>query len=192
MSIRGSWVPTNLHKIDISLLFRFMWLCFLLVLGCSWSTCVCAQSIRIKLENGKNGRPIANKCIDVWVGDKSMPKSRPLLQTQTDDDGIASLRLTTEDSHTNTQVQQLSCGLAGFIDPLVKYGDTIGVRSGYVVCQGHRGDYSWLAILDFSTKEVLQSGIVTSNMCGKVKASPEPGEIVLFVRPLTFWEKLKE
>lgn len=38
---------------------------------------------------------------------------------------------------------------------------------------------------------VLQHGVVTANYCGNTTASPQPGEIIIFVRPLTWWEKLK-
>jgi hypothetical protein len=39
---------------------------------------------------------------------------------------------------------------------------------------------------------VLQQGIATPNTCGKATASPEPGDLIIFVRPLTWWEKLKQ
>jgi hypothetical protein len=61
-----------------------------------------------------------------------------------------------------------------------------------VPCQLLKPDYSWLVIQTFSTRDVLQFGVVTENLCGKAKASPEPGELVIFVRPLTFWEKMKQ
>jgi hypothetical protein len=33
---------------------------------------------------------------------------------------------------------------------------------------------------------------LTDNDCGKATASPKPGELIIFVRPLTWWEKLKQ
>jgi hypothetical protein len=45
---------------------------------------------------------------------------------------------------------------------------------------------------NFSTEEILQHGVATANTCGKATASPKPGEVILFVRPLTWWEKLKQ
>lgn len=151
-----------------------------------------AQTVRIKIVDGRNGRPMADKCMSVWVGDRSAPKSRPLLMTQTDENGIVNIRLTKRDPEINNQRQRLTCGLHGVLHPVVKYGDTVSIRTGYVSCQPHRPNYSWLALVDFSTKDVLESGVVTGNACGKAKASPTPGEIVLFVRPLSWWEKLKE
>jgi hypothetical protein len=46
--------------------------------------------------------------------------------------------------------------------------------------------------LDFSTKEVLQHGVVSSNTCGEATASPQPGEVILFVRPRNFREKVQD
>ena len=151
-----------------------------------------AQTIEVKIVNGRNGHPVADRCMYVWVGDRSNPSSGPLLETQTNKDGIISLRLTHEDGKTNGDGQRLACGLAGSINPVAKYGDTISIRAGYVLCQPHTPDYSWLARADFSTEEILQHGIATANSCGSITASPKPGEVILFVRPLTWWEKLKQ
>jgi hypothetical protein len=128
----------------------------------------------------------------VWVGNRSNPSSGPLLETQTDKNGFISLRLTREDRETNGQSQRLACGLAGSINPITKYGDTISIRSGLASCQPRTTDYSWLARADFSTDEVLQHGVATANTCGKATEAPKPGEVILFARPLTWWEKLKQ
>jgi hypothetical protein len=120
------------------------------------------------------------------------PRSAPLLETQTDTNGIIRLRLTDEGTKIDAQSQQLVCGLQGVINSIMKYGDTISIRAGYASCQPHTPDYSWLAMTDFTTKQVVQQGIVTTNSCGKATASPKPGEVILFVRPLTLWEKLKQ
>ncbi|MGC0775442.1 MAG: hypothetical protein WB543_21085 [Candidatus Acidiferrum sp.] len=150
-----------------------------------------AQTISIKLVDGRNGRPMADKCINVWVGDRAAPQSRPFLETQTDKNGVADLRLTGQGAEINNQNQQLACGLQGVIQPVVKYGDTIAIGSDYMLCQARLPDGSWQALEGFSTKDALQSGIATANTCGKATASPKPGEVILFVRPLTLWEKLK-
>lgn len=165
---------------------------FLVFLSGVSGTALPAQTISIKLVDGRNGRSMADKCINVWVGDRAAPKSRPLLQTQTDKNGVADLRLTGHGAEINNQNQQLACGLRGVIHPAAKYGDTITIRSDYMLCQARLPDGSWQALEGFSTKDALQSGIATANTCGKAKASPAPGEIVLFVRPLSWWEKLKE
>ena len=151
-----------------------------------------AQTIEIRIVNGRNGQPVADRCMDVWVGDRSKPTAGPLFETQTDQNGVISLHLSREIANTNKDGQRLACGLTGSINPTVKYGDTISIRTGYLLCQPRAPSYSWLAKADFSTEEVLQQGIATANTCGKVTASPKPGQVVLFVRPLTWWEKLKQ
>lgn len=109
----------------------------------------------------------------------------------TDKDGVARLRLTRNNSEISIR-QWKGCGLLGVIDPVVKYSESFRVNAGYVLCRSPKPDYSWLSIQTFSTRDVLQSGMVTANVCGHAKASPEPGELVVFVRPLTFWEKMKQ
>src|SRR5579859_6490220 len=145
-----------------------------------------AQTIRIRLVNGRNGRPMVNTCVNVGIEHLDH-----MLEIPTDKDGIASFRLTDKAAETDVQSQKGICGDWGVIHPVVKYSEFISINAGYVLCELHPPDYSWLATKKLSTKEVLQSGIVTENTCGKAKASPKPGEITLFVRPLTLWEKLK-
>ncbi len=147
-----------------------------------------AQTVSIRLINGKNGHPMAHACVNVWVG----KGQKAAMAIPTDKQGIARLRLTDKEAEVNTQHRWKTCGYFGVVDPVVKYADTIRVNAGYVACLPHVPDYSWLAHMTFSTEKVLQSGLVTANACGKAKAVPRPGEIVLFVRPLTWWEKLKE
>lgn len=110
----------------------------------------------------------------------------------TDKDGVAKLRLTENDGEIDLHNKCKGCGDSGVIEPVVKYSDSFRVNAGYVSCQPHRPDYSWLSIQAFSTEDVLRSGVVTANVCGNAKASPEPGELIVFVRPLTLWEKLKQ
>jgi hypothetical protein len=159
----------------------------LFVLG-SGGTALQAQTIRIKLVNGRTGRAMGGTCVNVWVGNER----KSAMAIPTDKDGVASLRLTDKDAEINTQNQSKECGDFGVTNPVVKYASSIRVNAGYVSCQVRQPDHTWLAIQNFSAKEVLESGVVTANTCGKANASPTPGEIVLFVRPLSWWEKLKE
>jgi hypothetical protein len=39
--------------------------------------------------------------------------------------------------------------------------------------------------------QILLAGVIGGNLCGKASAGPAPGELVVFVRPWGFWEKLK-
>jgi hypothetical protein len=41
----------------------------------------------------------------------------------------------------------------------------------------------------FSVAKIRDAGLVESNQCGKFTIPPRPGELVLFCRPPTWWEK---
>jgi len=159
-------------------------LLFALLSASFWSTAVHAQTLRIKLVNGRSGRPISDSFVNVWVGNAQ----KDAMAIPTDQEGIARLRLTENDSEIDVH----SRPGVGVINPVVKYSDSLRVNAGYVSCQPNKPDYSWLLIQSFSTSDVLRSGVVTANACGKASASPQPGELIMFVRPLTFWEKLKQ
>ena len=147
-----------------------------------------AQTVRIRLVNGKTGSPMVNTCVNTWIG----AGRKDAMAIPTDKDGVAQLHLTDKDAEVSTQSQPNSCGNFGVVHPVVKYADTIRIVAGYVVCQPHGPNYSWLATMEFSTKQVVQQGVATANTCGKATASPKPGEVIIFVRPLNWREKLKQ
>jgi len=159
---------------------------FVIVLSGTFCMRLHAQTVRVKLVNGKNGRPMAHKCMGIAISTFGRT-----MGVRTDNNGVAWLRLTNSDTEVNTQTRWNGCDDWPVVNPVVKYSDSIGVNAGYVLCQAHGANYSWLTVMTFSTQKVLQSGVVTPNVCGKATASPEPGEVIIFVRPLTFWEKLK-
>lgn len=161
---------------------------FLSLTFSSFGTLLCAQTIEVKLIDGRNGHPIENTCVNVWVGNEQ----KDALAIPTDKNGIARLRLTDNDAEVNTQDRWKGCGEFGVINPVVKYEGSVSVNAGYVLCQPQATDYSWLAVKDIPTKQLVRKGVVTANTCGKPIASPRPGELVIFVRPLSFWEKLKQ
>jgi hypothetical protein len=162
-------------------------LLLLLLLGAS-ETGFTSQAIKIRLVNGKNGSAMAGTCVNVWVGHER----KAAMAIPTDKDGVAWLYLTDKAAEINTQNQWRNCGDFGVINPVVKYEDALRINAGYVLCQQHGPDYSWLRIEEFSTQQVLRQGIATLNTCGKATASPAPGEVIIFVRPFHWWEKLKQ
>ena len=166
---------------------RAVQLLVLLAFGSFW-TVLCGQTVEIKLMNGKNGRPIAGACVNVWVGSER----KAALAIPTDEGGVARLRLTDKDGEVDIQNRWRGCGDFGTIDPVVRYSDSLRINGGYVLCQLPTPDHSWLATMDLSMREVLGHGIATSNTCGKATASPRPGKVIIFVRLLSWWEKLKQ
>lgn len=145
-----------------------------------------AQEIRIKVLNGRNGHPVANECVNVWIG----PVRGPALLLATDGDGVASLRLATNASEENPGHRTPACGGTAVVDPVVAREDTINVTSATgMLCQAHPPDSP---ALSFSVPRVLDSGDSTANVCGKAEASPEPGELIFFERPRSFLERLRQ
>ncbi len=166
---------------------------FLLLAGvqCCVVRSASAQQVTIRIVNGSDGRPIINKCMYVGVGDKHDPTFGSWFTTQTDRKGTIILHLASEHQVTTGISEQLTCGLIGMKNLTTRYADTITIRTGYALCLPGKRDFSWLIPATFATEEVLQSGVVTANTCGAAVATRTPGEIVLFVRPLTLWEKLR-
>lgn len=151
------------------------------------------QAIQIKLVYGKTGHPVAGACVGAWTKDASNKRSAFI---PTDKDGVARLRLAQKDSEVDISYDpKLGCGGNGAINPVLKYDDTLSTYStGNHPSCGFPEDMPrarWKE-LDFSTKEVLQHGVVSTNTCGNATASPQPGEIILFVRPRNFREKVQD
>lgn len=148
-----------------------------------------AQTIEIKLVDGRNGRPMvgASSYVNVWVGGEH----KEAIAIPTDKKGVARLQLTLNPSELNIPNSKNN-GSIVVRHPIVKYDDALRINAPYVLCGPEGASYSWLRSEDFSTREILTHGYVSPNTCGKDMLSPQPGQVVLFVRPLTWWEKLKE
>lgn len=121
-----------------------------------------AQTLHLRILDGRNGRPIANEQPQVtWIGHQN---GSPI-QVQTNQDGIAKLDLP-----------------SGAID-YVRIEANL-----YYDCRKVSKD---MTPTSYSVREALRAGIVAINTCGKVDIEPGRGEIILFVRPLHRWERLK-
>ena len=114
---------------------------------CAFSATLFGQNITIKVVDGRNGHPMANSHVNVWIG----TKQKNVLALPTDQNGIAHFNLPGENEMVRLNVP-------------------------YVLCEPNRGDYSWLTTMNLSAGEILQKGIVTPNTCGKVTAHSRPGE----------------
>ena len=140
-----------------------------------------AQALRVRLVNGSNGKLITSAYINVWVGDQR--KDAVPIPIASNGQAILSLTSSQADAH----VQTLSSPWQVF-----PYAPEIRVQVGFALCQTTRQKYSWLQVTPYSTPDWVRTGIVTANTCGHAMAKPEPGVLTIFVRPLTFWEKLSE
>jgi hypothetical protein len=148
-----------------------------------------AQTLEIKLVDGRNGRPMVGTSayVNIWVGGER----KEAIAIPMDDHGVARLQLTLSPNEVNIPI---STGHGTIVEnhPVVKYDESFRINAPYVLCGSEEGNHSSLELKNFSTKEVLDHGYASGNTCGKVTASPQPGQVVLFVRPLTFLEKMKQ
>lgn len=148
------------------------------------------ETINIKLVNGRNGRPMAgtDSHVNVWVG----TERKEAIVLATNGSGVASLQLTLNSAEINVPDLSNDRGSVVVANPVVKYSESFRINVPYVLCQPHVGDYSWLKTMELSTSRVLKEGITMANTCGKPGAAAIPGEVIIFVRPLNWWERLKE
>ncbi|MGH9433907.1 MAG: hypothetical protein ACRD3T_20455 [Terriglobia bacterium] len=141
------------------------------IVAFSFGAMLHAQDVRIKVLNGRNGRPVTNERVNVWVGDKPAAlgfggKAGAQFFLPTGKDGVAVLHL-------------------GPVRP-----DLIEVLPDfYLACQRPRPVGS---VPRYSIKEIITQGVATANTCGKIEVSPKPGELIFFVRPRTLWERLRQ
>ena len=165
---------------------------FALLFLASYATALHAQTIQIKLVDGKTGRPVAGVC----VAARMMKDYRKSAEIPMDKDGVARLRLTQMENELDISYNsKLGCGGNGAINPVFKYAGslTIGTNGDHPSCAFPESmPNARYKEIDFSTKDVLEHGVVSANTCSKVTASPQPGEIILFVRPRNFREKVKD
>ena len=147
-----------------------------------------AQKIEIKLVNGRDGRPVSHAGVNVWAGDQR----KEAMVLLTDSEGVARLTLTNKESDVDVRHDPTQSGEHVVLNPTVLYPESLRINVGFVLCQPRGADWSWLWIKAFDTRKVLDQGVVGENTCGDTTASPKPGTITLFVRPLHWWESLKE
>jgi hypothetical protein len=173
---------------SVQLVFKRSVQYLLLLLLTTFAALLEAQTVTIKLVDGRSGRPMAQSHVNVWVGNER----KMAMAVLTDEHGIARLRLTANAREVDIPSSRSSDVEPVVIDPVLKDDDFIRINVGYVLCEAGGSNYSWLAIKQVSTKQLINEGIAMPNTCGKTIASSNPGELIIFVRPLTFWEKLKE
>jgi len=127
-----------------------------------------AQKISITLLDGRNGHPMKNETIDVWMGKRA--EGTPL-QVKTDERGKAEFTVAAKDQ------------------AFVVAGEWV------IDCRPLPPRNSGKSLVDsnvYYIKDVLNAGFFTQNTCGRVTRNAEPGEFIFFVRPAHWWEKMRE
>lgn len=120
------------------------------------------QQITIAVVDGRNGKPRTNTTVNVWYGTKIVPPPR---QVTTGLDGKAVLNVpgSTETILIN------------------------GRRVADCRATERRNHIEQNA---YQVKDILEKGVVAQNLCGKSQAQPTPGTLMLYVRPVHWWEKM--
>lgn len=129
------------------------------------------KDVTVRLVNARSGKPLSKALVTIffWKGTWTFPHE-PFPKH--------------DDELTN------DAGLAVFhlIEPLPEHlGFSIGSPWDVSGCCCHQ---------NFSLETVLQAGVVAGydeSKCGKLKrqVSAKPGEVVIFEKKLTFWEKMR-
>ena len=125
-----------------------------------------AQESHIVLEviNGKNGKLLANQHLIVFWGNtvNDTIANKAHSDVTTSRDGIAYLSV-------NASMQWIQVW-----------------PDWRILCQSGPNSNA------FNVNNILTKGAIMPNTCGKAVASPKPGELVIFVRPLNLWERMKQ
>ncbi|MGC1415992.1 MAG: hypothetical protein WA817_11955 [Candidatus Acidiferrum sp.] len=116
--------------------------------------------IVVRILNGKTGWPIWSESPNIWIGG-----SNSVINPWTNWKGEISLEL-----------------------PKVASREVRVLPDWYADCR-YSGDQEEGAKVKYSIDEILEHGIVTENVCGKKRAKPVPGVLILYARPRTWKEK---
>lgn len=157
------------------------------------------QDIHIRVLNARNGKPITKECLNVWVG----PFRGAAMLAPTNNEGVIVLHLRGK-VVVGEAVSPDPCSGRAVVGPRAVPGDLDGVTvagGNYVVCQEYgrvvpgepvTSNLVREVMPSYPIKKVLMSGVSAANTCGKFRAQARPGELVIFERPPTLWERLRE
>jgi len=157
------------------------------LLGIVCSSSVFAQQIQIKLLNGRNGHSIKD-CLSIWTSPAQ--RNPDPFMVRTEKNGIAVLNVSAQSTSPGHQIVAPCKAVPTTVD--IAHAETIGIWADLQVDCRPRNEVgsSPTRTKFYSVDEILKTGIVTTNTCGKFKADPVPGELIFFVRHPHWWEAL--
>jgi hypothetical protein len=124
--------------------------------------CSAQQSrIVIRMLNGKNGHPIGDASVNVWLGNE-----------------VSALQKIPDAN------DEIGLDLAGVEPRIIRVMPNMRMD-----CRSSNGHSPDGEKIPYSLDEILSKGIVGANVCGKATASPTPGVLILFFRPMKFYER---
>jgi len=158
-----------------------------------------AQEVHIRVLDGYTGKPVTNECLNVWMDEW---RSGTLV-APTDRDGIIVLHFA-KNQVTADPGPSHGCGRNAVLGPkpLSNNEDNMFISGNmYVVCQEYRKVAPGASTNEnlpnnrmpsYSLKRILESGITASNSCGEYRVAAKPGELIVFERPLHWWESIRQ
>jgi hypothetical protein len=120
------------------------------------------QIFKVRLLNGKTGKPIKNEAPNIWFGDAKSP-----INSRTNADGEVTVAV------TDAQLQELRV-----------------LPNWYADCR-YKGDSVAGMSVKYPLKEIITTGVVSANVCGNNQIDPTPRVLILYVRPKTFMERVR-
>lgn len=120
------------------------------------------QQITIKVFDGRNGKPRKNTTVNIWYGTKVVP---PPTQVATENNGNAFLNVPGSTERILITGQRVADCRA------VK-------RRNYIEENAYR------------VQDILETGVVAQNLCGKSQGQSTPRTLLFYVRPFHWWEKM--
>jgi len=118
------------------------------------------QIITVRLINGKTGKPMRNDTPNIWLGDAKNP-----INLHPNSNGEAVVKV------NDAQLQAVRVLPDLYADCRFK-GDSIAGLN-----------------VKYSLEEIITTGVVSANVCGKNRVDPTPRVFILYVRPRTFMER---
>jgi|SRR5215469_11782184 len=161
-----------------------------------WAYPVVGQEIRIRVVNARSGKAINNECVNVSLG----PWHGADLLAPTNSDGVVVLHFRNNYVTAEAASPRDCNGLAVLgPKPVPNVVDSLAITTDeYFDCQ------EWAKIVpgefpkenlnrapSYRIEKIVKSGVAAGNRCGKFRVEAKPGELVFFVRPLTWWERMR-
>jgi hypothetical protein len=120
------------------------------------------KTITIRLLDGRNGKPIRTDEVQIWIDQDQ----RHVLTVHAAPNGVATVEIPTGVSAVYVTAR----------------------RDGWYMyrCDADESNHS-----AYSLEEIMKSGTVAANRCSHKTVAAESGRLTVFLRPLTFWDKMK-
>jgi hypothetical protein len=143
------------------------------------------QEVRVKFLDARTGRPVTYEAAQIWVG----TSTRQLTAPANNKKGTAAFLYTGETiraiwPHKTKESRYYPTELTIPPGP-IKIAAAPIVAAGICWDLGPLRQGPWYPI-----SEILQHGAVSDNNCGKATATPKPGELILFIKPIPAWKRI--